>query len=126
MMEADIIGCLQSVWIAFYLRGSNRDETSSLSSLKGGADQSQTVFRRDVGQSVDPARWAGLQSESVSFSHRVFKHPVSRINKEAMSLISAAGVVNVLRDDETPGVSTEKFTSSPLAATWPARRLDWM
>ena len=55
-----------------------------------------------------------LQTPSGNFSQSVFKHPVSRINNDEMSLMSAAGVVNVSRDDETPGVSTEKFTSSQI------------
>ena len=53
------------------------------------------------------------RSEVVIFSQRALEHPVSRITKDAKSLISAAPVLNVSRDHETPGVSTQNFTASP-------------
>ena len=43
----------------------------------------------------------------MSSSQRVLEHPVSRINKDARSLMGAAGILDVSRDHETPGVSLE-------------------
>lgn len=49
----------------------------------------------------------------VSVSQRVPQHPVSWTNGDARSLISAAMVPDVCRDDETPGVVPENLSRSP-------------